>query len=143
MRLMSKTRSSPVSSSPYRGDTGVYGPSSVPDSFYRRCGHTVSSQAHRTTCIHHRDATIIPNVHLFTSEQCQLPCVHVAHWATTVGFYLMQREHSKSFGSSRSLGTLLQVLSLAGWFLELFATPEVNKREKTISQFSNHLTIKT
>lgn len=29
----------------------MYGPSSVPDSFYRRCGHTVSSQAHRTTCI--------------------------------------------------------------------------------------------
>lgn len=66
-----------------------------------------------------------------------LPCVQVTYWPTAVGFYLMQREHSKSLGSSRSLGTLLQGLSLACCFLELFAIPEVNQREQTCSK---HLT---
>lgn len=42
--------SSPVSSSPCRGDTGACGPSSAPDSSCRRCGRMVSSRARKTTC---------------------------------------------------------------------------------------------
>lgn len=43
----------------------------------------------------------------------------------------MQREHSKSLASSRSLGKLLQVFSLEGFFLELFANPEIIRQSHT------------
>lgn len=46
--------SSPVSSSPYRGDSEVYGPSSVPDSFYRRYARMAWTRAHKTTCIYQK-----------------------------------------------------------------------------------------
>lgn len=51
MKINARTVNSPVSSSLYRGDTGVCGPSSAPNNSYKRCGHMVSSQAHRTTCV--------------------------------------------------------------------------------------------
>lgn len=49
----------------------------------------------------------------------------VCMWSITTCPYLMQREHSKSLGSSRSLATLLQVLALVSRCLESFTTPAV------------------
>lgn len=41
--------------------------------------------------------------------------------------YLMQRAHSKSLGSSRSLETVLQLFSFSSCCSELLATPEIKK----------------
>lgn len=46
-----------------------------------------------------------------------------------VWWYLMQRAHSKSLGSNRSLETFLQVFSLARCCMELLATPKIKNRQ--------------
>lgn len=46
--------------------------------------------------------------------------------------YLMQSEHSKSLASSRSLGNLLRVFSLEGFFLELCEKPKINRQDPTM-----------
>lgn len=106
---------SPVSSSLCRGDTGVCGLSSAPNNSCRRCGRTASSQARKTTYVTKETSLLLKHlkaIHFHTRPMRLLE-----------GFYLMQREHSKSVGSSGSLGKLLQVFSLEGFFLELSANP--------------------
>lgn len=49
--------------------------------------------------------------------------------ATCAWRYLMQRAHSKSLGSNRSLETFLQVFSFPRCCMELLATPEIKKRQ--------------
>lgn len=52
---------------------------------------------------------------------------------TCAWWYLMQRAHSKSLGSNRSLETFLQVFSLAS--MELLATPKIKKRSLTVNSW--------
>lgn len=122
---------SPLSGSLYRGDTGACGPSSALNSFYRRCGHMVSSQAHRTTWSQRCN---IISVKSESSES--FTKLTKRSWWTSVWFYLMQSEHSKSMGSSRSTGTLLQLWVLAAFCLELFVSPKVHQREESSSQLN-------
>lgn len=94
------------------------GPSSAPNSSCRRCGRTASSQARKTTCVTKEMSLLLIQFMCFAHSIQNT--THESYF-----FYLMQREHSKSLGSSRSLGKLLQVFSLEGFFLELFANPEI------------------
>lgn len=111
---------SPVSSSLCRGGTAECGPSSAPNSSCRRCGRTVSSLARKTACV-----SKVMSLLFMLFMSVAHPFQNVAHESclSVFFFYLMQREHSKSLGSSRSLGKLLQVFSLEAFFLELFANP--------------------
>lgn len=71
--------SSPVLSSPYRGDSEVYGPSSVPDSFYRRYVRMAWTQACKTTYIYHKYFFYESMI-----QQKQLQWMHAAYWPTCV-----------------------------------------------------------
>lgn len=117
---------SPVSSSLCRADTGACGPSSAPSSSCRRCGRMASSRAHKTTCGTKETSSL--------RKQPEAAQFHVPPTRLSEGFYLMQREHSKSMGSSGSLGKLGQVFSLEGFFLEHSANPTIIRQQCSIVQ---------